>query len=120
MNQYIGLPYSFSKFNCWDFVVKVRNDNGLKCEVFRPKKLRDAFSLISKHLRREHAGLTEVKSLQDYDIIMCEKMLGKFSTFHCGIYYQGLVYHCDRSKGQVSYDNLKDFTKPYKSYSFWR
>jgi len=118
--QYIGLPYSFSRFNCWDFVVIVRKDNGLKCDVFRPKKLREAFNLIMDHLHGDHAGLEKVKSLQNYDIIMCEKEFGKDSTFHCGIFYNGLVYHCDRSKGQVTYDNLDDFSEPYKSVTFWR
>ena len=88
--------------------------------MFRPKKLREAFQLIMDHLHGDHAGLEQVESLKNYDIIMCEKELGKDSTFHCGIFYNDLVYHCDRTKGQVTYDNLADFSAPYKSVTFWR
>lgn len=120
MNQYIGLPYSFRSFNCWDFVVKVRHDLGLNCEVFRPKKLRQAFSLIDDAVVGDHAGLFRVDSPENYDIILVRKDFGEEHTYHCGIFYNGLVYHCDRSKGQVSFDKYKDFIKPYASVSFWR
>lgn len=120
MNQYIGLPYSFARFNCWDFVVKVRTDLGLPCDTFRPKKLRAAFSLIDEHLHGDHAGFDKVEKPQNYDMVMCEKDIGGEYTFHCGIFYNGDVYHCDRAKGQVSFDRLNQFVKPYKSVTFWR
>jgi len=118
--QYIGLPYSFASFNCWDFVVKVRKDNGLPCEVFRPKKLRDAFRLIKDHIESEHAGFTKVDELQNFDLLVCEKDMGKDSTFHCGIFFDGLIYHCDRAARQVTFNTLSDFSKPYKKVTFWR
>lgn len=108
------------KFNCWDFVAKVRKDNGLNCEVFRPKKLREAFALISGQLESSKAGLKKVKSLDNFDIILCEKRLGSMAVFHCGIYVDGMVYHCDRQKRQVTFDSVDAFTKQYESVTFWR
>jgi|TARA_R110000751_G_scaffold40080_2_gene95176 hypothetical protein len=114
------MPYSFMRFNCWDFVVKVRKDNGLRCETFRPKKLRDAFALISSHLESDHLGFEKVETLKNFDIILCDKKLGKLSIFHCGIYFDGMIYHCDRGRGQVTLDKLDAFTKQFESVTFWR
>ena len=108
------------RFNCWDFVVKVRKDNGIDCEVFRPKKLREAFAIISNHLESNRVGFKKVTELQNFDIIVCDKNMGKSSIFHCGIFFDGMVYHCDRGKGQVTFDSVDVFTKQYESVTFWR
>lgn len=119
MIEYIGMPYSFRDFNCWDFAVKVRADKGLKTKLFRPRNLDNAFKIITAEMQKLDSGLTMADTPENYDIVISKRAPAS-PIYHCGIYLDGDVFHCDRTRRQVVKDLFSDFEKLYGSVTFWR
>lgn len=116
MDFLIGTPYNFREFNCWDYVAKIRKDNGIKTKLFKPKNLANAYHLITSQMQKLEHGLTLVTDKQDFDIVITKKG----SVYHCGLYYMGDVIHCSRNLKQVVKESFVNFVKPYESYTLWR
>lgn len=120
MQRYIGKPYSFRDYNCWTHAAAVRNDFGIKTKMFQPKTMADAFVLIQAQMSVVGNGLSLVKEPQDFDIVFVEKMHNKRKVYHCGIYHEGNVSHCDNNFGSVRYEPMAQFTDGYTGVTFWR
>ena len=116
MDFLIGTPYSFRDFNCWDYVAKVRKDNGIDTKLFNVKSLHGAFKLIREQTQKLDHGLTIVNTKQNFDIVIAKKD----DEYHCGLYFDGYVVHCSRQLKQVVKEKFADFIKPYESYTLWR
>lgn len=112
----VGTPYVFRTFNCWDYVAKVRVDNGIKTKLFKPKNLDNAFKMVKAEMQKLGHGLTKVSSPENFDIIITRKG----EVYHCGLYYNNDVVHCSRQLRQVVKESFADFTKPYEEYTLWR
>lgn len=120
MIKYIGIPYSFRDFNCWDFVVKARQDNGMSTKHFKPRNLGSAFDVIEAEMQKLDSGLMLVESPQNFDIVMCEDRTLKKNRYHCGLYFNGLVFHCEKTRGQVVCDYFNAFKGMFGRVTFWR
>lgn len=117
---YIGKPYSFRSFNCWHYVCKIREDNGIETKAFSTKNFKEAFSTITKQMLNVDHGLTKVNTPENFDIVIINKTeLGRLS-YHCGVFHNGYVAHCDRASGQVLYQPYKKFIEGYEGAVIWR
>ena len=119
MDFYIGKPYSFRSFNCWDYVSLVREDNNIKTKQFQPLNLDNAFDIITAEMQKLGHGLSLVNSPRNFDIIIVKK-LGERTIYHCGIYYNGDVMHCSLAAKQVIKQTYNDFKKGYDELTIWR
>jgi len=117
--EYIGIPYSFKNYNCWDHVAKVRLDNGINTKLFKPKNITNAFEIITAQMKKIDNGLTRVDSLEDFDIVVFTSK-NNIPTYHCGVYCGGYVSHNDRTKRQVVMETLSVFLASYQGATFWR
>ena len=120
IDLHIGQAYSFRSFNCWDYAVLIRKENGIKTKLFKPKTMDNAFRLITAEMRKLDHGLTKVDEPEDFDILIVNRRLGGRLIYHCGIFYQGSVAHCSRDAGQVMFDTYRDFIKGYEDCIAWR
>lgn len=120
MEKYIGIPYSFRDYNCWHHVKAVRSDFGIKTKMFQPRTMRDAFKLITAQMSIIDNGLSLVDKPQNFDIVIVEKLHGKRMVYHCGVYYDGYVNHCDNVFGSVRHQSFNEFKQGYTGVSFWR
>lgn len=112
----IGTPYSFRNFNCWDYVVKVRDLNNIKTKLFKPKNTAVAFECFTAEMQKLDHGLLKTDTPENFDIVIVKKD----KVYHCGLYYNGDVVHCSRPLKQVVSESLSDFKKPYSECTFWR
>lgn len=120
MNLYIGKPYSFRKFNCWDYVAKVRADNNIKTKLFQPVNMENAFDTITAEMQKLGHGLTKVTTPRDFDIVITKKDTSKRPIYHCGLFYGGGVAHCSVQEKQVVYSSLSEFKANANGVTFWR
>ena len=120
MNEYNGIYYSFRNYNCYDHAVKVRKDKGIKTRLFKPKNMDNAFKQITAEMQKLDNGLTKTDDPQNYDIVMAMRIYSKRKVYHCGIYFNGMVSHCDRQAKQVRMQTLSEFSESYKEVTFWR
>ena len=116
MDFMIGEPYAFRLFNCWDYVSKIRSNNGIKTKLFKPKNLNNAFKLIKTEMQKLEHGLIKVDTPENFDIVITRKG----NIYHCGIYFNDDVMHCSRAYKQVIKETFADFIKPYESFTLWR
>jgi len=117
---YIGKPYSFRDFNCWDYVALVRSENGIKTRKYQAVNLGNAFEIITAEMQKLGNGLTLVSNPADFDIIIAHKKKGESLVYHCGLYYKGEIMHCDRNLKQVVAQNYKEFSQGFEGVKIWR
>lgn len=120
MDFYIGKPYSFRRFNCWDYAKLIRSDNGIVTKMFQPKTLSGAFELITAEMSKLGHGLSLVIEPENFDIIFVENEINGKKRYHCGVYHDNHVAHCCPLFGSVRYELLSDFKSGYSGVSFWR
>lgn len=120
ISKYIGKPYSFKRFNCWDFAVLVRKENGIKTKIFKARNMNEAFETFTAQMAKVDSGLLRVYSPIDFDIVVVSRVLAGRKTYHCGIYYKGDVAHCCNHFGAVRQESLIEFKKDYEGATFWR
>ena len=118
--KFIGIPYSFRKMNCWHFVVLVRKEFNIKTKMFKTRTLEDAFKVITAQMQLINHGLSIVDTPQNFDIVIVEKKKSNRRVFHCGVYYDGGVLHCDNVFKSSRYEPLSEFKKGYEGVTFWR
>mgnify|MGYP003645030394 FL=1 len=117
---YIGKPYSFKSFNCWDYAVSIRKNNGIETKQFKPRTMANAFEVITAEMQKLDHGMMKVDTPENFDIVIVNKVeLGRLS-YHCGIFHNGYIAHCDRVSGQVLYQSYNKFIKGYEGAVIWR
>lgn len=119
INSYTGLPYDFRRRNCWHHVRNVRRDAGLETpefDVISPKQIDAAFAAG----RSDTKGLTQEDSPQNFDAVLMAKRVGSRLVWHAGVYYNGLVSHCELAARQVKLEPLVDLRQQYSRIEFWR
>lgn len=117
---YIGKPYSFRDYHCFDHVCAVRKDAGIKTPEFRPSTLDGAYDLITEQVDCGEHGLTLVDKPQNFDVVICHKMRKGKPIYHCGIWYNGFINHCSLAAKQVIHEPFREFKKSYEGVTFWR
>ena len=118
--KYIGIPYNWRRFNCWDYVVKVRKDNNIKTKMFKPRTIANAFQVITAEMQKLDHGLLRVDKPEDFDIVIAGLKKGERFEYHCGIFYGGDVSHCCSRFGSVINQSFNDFKNGYETISIWR
>jgi hypothetical protein len=118
--KFIGIPYKFRTMNCWHFVVMVRKEFNIKTRMFKTRTMQDAFDVITAQMSIIDNGLSLVDEPQDFDIVIVEKIHKKRRAFHCGVYHDGGVLHCDNQFKSSRYEPLEEFKKGYEGVTFWR
>lgn len=119
IHEYTGLPYSFSQRNCWHHVRNVRADAGLATPEFdaaTPAGIEAAFD--GGHA--DTKGLTQVQDPQDLDAVLMATRRGKRMIWHAGVYWQGMVSHCEMAAKQVRLEKLSAIAERYERIEFWR
>jgi len=119
LSKYIGKPYSFRRYNCWDFVVEARKECGIETKVFKPATLKEAFQVVTAQMQKLGHGLSKVDEPLNFDIVIVSKQ-NKFMSYHCGLLFDGVVVHCCPIVGAVTTSTLFEFTRDKDGVSFWR
>lgn len=119
ITDYTGERYDFRNYNCWHHVRRVRGDAGLQTPAFdvtTPAAINAAFD--AGHA--DPKGLQCVGAPQNFDaVLMAERHAGRL-VWHAGVYFDGMVSHCDRAARQVKLETLSDLTTRYQRIEFWR
>lgn len=119
ITAYTGMAYNFRTMNCWQYVRLVRKDAGIETpsfDVVSPVQINDAFD--GGHA--DSKGLERVTEPRNYDaVLMGKKMAGRI-VWHSGVYYDGMVSHCERMAKQVRLESLADIKQRYPEIEFWR
>ncbi|AGK86484.1 hypothetical protein buks_2 [Escherichia phage buks] len=119
INDYTGLPYDFRRRNCWHHVRNVRADAGLSTPMFdvtSPTAIDAAFD--DGHSNPK--GLVRAVTPQNFDaVLLGVKHRGRI-VWHAGVYYEGMVSHCELASRQVRLDSLEDLKDTYSEIEFWR
>lgn len=116
----IGEPYSFRSFNCWHYVVKVREENGIKTKLFKTKNMTDAYNTITQEMQKLDHGLTKVDEPQNFDIIIVSRLKNNKKVYHCGLYFNGTIIHNSLQFKQVVSETFNDFIQNYNGFTLWR
>ncbi len=117
--DYTGLPYDFRRRNCWHHVRNVRADAGLETpafDVISPRQIDAAYD--AGH--RDSKGLTRQQTPQNFDAVLMGRRANGRIVWHSGVYYEGLVSHCELASRQVRLDRLEDLKDLYTEIEFWR
>lgn len=119
INDYTGLPYDFRRRNCWHHVRNVRADAGLSTpefDVISPRQIDDAFDAGHADTK----GLIQQDTPQNFDAVLLAKCVGSRLVWHAGVYFNGLVSHCELAARQVKLEPLADLRQHYHKVEFWR
>lgn len=119
ITEYTGMAYNFRTNNCWQFVRLVRGDAGLETpefDVVSPVAINNAFDEGHKNPK----GLIRVDIPSNYDAVLMAIRTGGRMVWHAGIYYDGMVSHCERMAKQVRLESLADIKQRYPEIEFWR
>lgn len=119
INDYTGLPYDFRRYNCWTHSRAVRNDAGIdtpEFDVVSPAKIADAFDAGHADTK----GLQRVCEPRNMDVVLMGYRHGGRIIWHAGVYFDGMVSHCERVSRQVKLESLADIKEKYPETEFWR
>ena len=115
LSIYTGISYDFRSYNCWHHVIKVRSDNGLSTPEFdcvSPEFINDSFEFGHS----DNKGMTQVSEPDNF----CAVLIKSKGNWHSGVYFNGMVSHCDIKAKQVRLDELKKIIKASERVEFWR
>lgn len=119
IHDYTGLHYDFRTHNCWQYVRRVRSDAGIDTPEFDcadPSGITDAF----ERGREVRKGMVHVSTPRNFDaVLMAAELRGRL-VWHSGIYFDGMVSHCDRWAKQVRLQTLIEIQRDYQRVEFWR
>lgn len=116
----IGKPYNFRKYNCWDYVREIRQENGIKTRQYQPQNLDNAFEIITAEMQKLGNGLTKVIKPKNFDIVIGHNKTSKRNIYHCGLFFDNQVIHCDRKLRQVVAQDAQGFYRSFDGVKFWR
>lgn len=119
ITEYTGARYDFRTYNCWHHVRRVRADAGLDTPVFdvvSPSKIEDAFT----QAHEDPCGLVRADIPQNFDAVLMGCRLGSRIIWHAGVYFDGMVSHCELMARQVKLESLPDVKDRYPYIEFWR
>lgn len=119
ITDYTGAPYDFRRYNCWHHVRRVRGDVGLSTpsfDVTSPTAIDSAFDAGHSNPK----GLERAASPQNYDAVLLGAYHRGRVVWHAGVYYDGMVSHCELASRQVRLDRLDDLRDTYQEIEFWR
>ncbi len=115
---YTGIQYRFHGYNCWDHVRRVRADFGLETPDFdcaSPVKINQTFEESHKNSK----GLKQIDSPDDLCAVLMATEKNGRTTWHSGVYMNGMVSHCDRYSKQVRLDTLMSIKEQVSRVEFW-
>lgn len=119
ITSYTGAPYDFRRYNCWHHTRKVRADAGLETPLFdvlSPAGINAAFD----EGHRNTKGLVQACEPSDFDIVLMGYRHAGRVIWHAGVYFKGMVSHCERVAKQVKLESLSDIKNKYPTIEFWR
>ena len=115
LSEYTGLAYCFKTRNCWHHVINVRKDFGLETPEFDCTKPELSDSVFIQ-------GHCDTKGMQQIDApeSLCAVLMLRGGHWHSGVYFDGMVSHCERVSRQVKLESLVDIKEKYPETEFWR
>lgn len=119
ITDYTGIPYNFRTYNCWHHVCHVREDAGLATPVFdvmSPTGINDAFA----NGHADPKGLVRVSEPHNFDAVLMGCRVAGRIVWHAGVYYEGMVSHCELAARQVRLESLADLMDRYPEIELWR
>lgn len=119
IHSFTGKPYNFRLYNCWHHVRAVRESAGLytpEFDVSVPSKINDAFDAGHADTK----GLVRADAPQNYDAVLFGVRHGPRIVWHAGVYFDGMISHCELAARQVRLEPLSDLIERYPRVEFWR
>lgn len=119
INAYTGKAYNFRVYNCWHHVRAVRRDAGLETPAFdvtSPTQIDSAFD--SGHA--DTKGFIRAMLPCNFDAVLLGVRHKGRIVWHAGVYYDGMISHCELASRQVRLDRLEDMRDTYSEIEFWR
>lgn len=119
IHDYTGTPYNFRSYNCWSHVRAVRQDAGLSTPLFdvtSPTTINAAFDAGHADTK----GLTQHSTPQNFDAVLLGVNHGSRIIWHAGVYFDGMVSHCELASRQVRLEKLTDIIERFPRVEFWR
>jgi hypothetical protein len=65
-------------------------------------------------------GLTQVDSPQNLDAVLMARRQGNRLLWHAGVYFDGMVSHCDMAARQVMLEPFSDILQKHERVELWR
>lgn len=119
IHDYTGLHYDFRTHNCWQYVRRVRSDAGIDTPEFDCASP-DGISETFEAGRECSKGMVLAIEPRNFDaVLMAAEVRGRL-VWHSGIYFDGMVSHCDRWAKQVRLQSLSEIQRDYQRVEFWR
>lgn len=114
LSEYTGLAYCFKTRNCWHHVINVRKDFGLETPDFDCTKPELSDSVFIQ-------GHCDTKGMQQIDApeSLCAVLMCIDGRWHSGVYFDGMVSHCDMYARQVRLDSLESLKRLSERVEFW-
>ncbi len=122
INSYTGKRYGFMSYNCWQHVVAVRKDVGVKTKTYSVISMTAsviASKFNSERSRNEH-GLTFVTEPKNYDIVIFKRKITGVDYHHCGIWFDEWISHSCNIARQVIFQPLEEAIKNRRGVELWR
>lgn len=122
INNYTGKRYGFLIYNCWQHVVAVRKDVGIKTKMYTVVSM--SVDVIASKFNTERTsnqhGLTLITEPGNYDIVIFIRPVAGTDYYHAGIYYNAWISHCCNIRKQVVFEPLSEAVKFRRKIEFWR
>lgn len=119
ISDYTGIPYNFREYNCWHHVMHVREDQGIYTPEFDAISPADIDEAFTKGFA-DTKGLVQVYEPKNFDVVLLQFRHASSFKWHSGVYYDGMISHCERASKQVKIESIKDISKRYTRLEFWR
>lgn len=119
INAFTGKPYNFRTYNCWTHVRAVRRAAGLTTPCFdvaSPAMINAAFDAGHE----DSKGLTKHCTPQNFDAVLLGARHAGRIVWHAGVYYDGMVSHCELASRQVRLEPLSEMKERFTEIEFWR
>lgn len=119
INSFTGKPYNFRTYNCWTHVRAVRSAAGFTTpdfDVSAPTMINAAFDAGHD----DSKGLTKHSAPQNFDAVLLGIRHAGRIVWHAGVYYDGMVSHCELASRQVRLEPLSEMKERFTEIEFWR
>lgn len=122
INSYTGIRYGFMTYNCWQHVVAVRKDAGIKTKMYTVASMSAgviASKFNTERVRNNH-GLILITEPKNFDIVIFKRVVVGVDYYHAGIWFKGWISHSCNIAGQVIFEPLRDAIKIRRGIELWR
>lgn len=118
LSKYIGKPFCWQTYNCWQFVVDFYAEAGIELKDYTPKDLtlKKASQLFDENVTK--AGFAEVAKPKYGDVCLFKGK--RDGIYHVGVWVEDVIHCASTGAGQVRIEELFFIIKRFESVTYWR